>query len=315
MRNEDEEIFREADFVHFNCCPICESTQVENIGMTSTIHPNSRFSVSIMRCLNCRHWYTDPTPKPELLSRLYAESSLSVLGESWAKVVECSNQMDSVAPDSHWVVRSLSEVQPGNLLEVGPGDGSLLRKMRERGWNAFGVDLGRYASGFQVVSSPDQLPKSILFDVVIFQDVLEHTSSPSDVLSNYLDYLSPNAILFMTVPWSESKRAGLGKAGWEMVRPLGHLHYFSKQSASILLKSRGFEVLASETVNIYGSYPIELARSFLSVVYGSLRTSKWKSLYRRVRNFCRLLSLFPGDAAGDQLYLKAQRTVRCKIKQ
>jgi hypothetical protein len=304
-----ERPFLASDFIQYKTCPICDSSLIERIGNEATIHPRSRFNVALMLCLNCEHWYTDPMPTPRLLASLYGESSLSVLGESWSEAVEISNADTSISRDSHWVVESLRKTEPGNFLEIGPGDGSLLRKMRALGWNSFGVDLGDYAKGFQVVSSPEQLPSSILFDAIIFQDVLEHVSNPYDVLRDYLPYLSSKAVLLMAVPWSESKRARRFRTSWEMVRPLGHLHYFSKSSARAVLESNGFEPLRFQIVNIYGSYFKSLVMSLAKLAYCIMRPSRWNTVNLRVRRVVGHVSIFPGDPIGDQLYVMAQRKI------
>ncbi len=303
---EVERSFRDSDFVPLVACPICNASQVEVIGTKATIHPRSRLCVRIVGCLICKHWYTDPMPRAELLTMLYAESSLSVLGENWAAAVESSNRAQNLAPDSHWVVRGLSKSKPGKLLEVGCGDGGLLRKMRLLGWDAHGVDLGSYAKGFQIVASPSELPGTIRFDAIVFQDVLEHVANPLDVLSSYMRFLSPNAVLLMAVPWSESTKAQKEKESWCMVRPLGHLHYFSKQSVGLLLKASHFDVLRFKTLNIYGSYTKALLLSLLSFCYGIVRPSRWSTLARRADHMARLIEEFPGDSAGDQLCVLAR---------
>jgi len=309
MSYETERQFDESDFSRSNSCTICNSTNIEAIGTRLTIHPNSRFSVQIRRCLDCDHWDTYPMPKADLLALLYSESSLSVLGENWASAVETGNRKESLAPDSHWIVKDLLHVKPANFLEIGPGGGSLLRKMRQLGWNAYGVDLGSYASGFQVVSSLSQLPGSVSYDVIVFQDVLEHVSDPSYELSSYLSLLNPGATLFMTVPWSESRTARFGKTEWEMVRPLGHLHYYSKRSAKFLLERNNFEVFSITTVNVHGDLPQRaksLARSTLGIAFAMLRPSRWKDLRNRI-NCTKTLMRSLTDANGDQLYIKARK--------
>jgi len=311
MSVDAERSFSDSEFVQIDSCLICHSTNLEFIGTKQTIHPQSRFSVRIMRCRNCQHWHTDPMPKAELLSLLYSESSLSVLGKNWSSEIASNNRNEiTVAPDSDWIVSSLSQVNPGNFLEVGPGDGSLLRKMREVGWNAFGVDLGNYACGFQVVSSIIQLPQSVLYDAIVFRDVLEHVPDPREELTNYAGMLRQGTFLFMTVPWSESKRARFGRTDWEMVRPLGHLNYFSKKSARMLLESNKFQVLTMETINTDGSSLFNQTKSLLKlvfrIIFRTLRPWKWKDLRNTASSMVIRIKCFP-DTAGDQLYIMARK--------
>lgn len=309
QNSASEQVFNKSDFISIDQCPACNSRKIENLGSRKTIHPQSSFSVSLIRCLSCEHWSTNPLPTAQLLTTLYSESSLSVLGEGWSEHITSLNEDDSIAPDNDWVVKGLLDTPPGNFLEIGPGDGSLLRKMRALGWNAFGVDLGEYAKGFQVVSSPDQLPDSIKFDVIVFKDVLEHVSTPKIILNSYLPNLTSDAKLFIGVPWSESKRAQTLQVSWEMVRPLGHLHYFSKQSIKTILKEVNFNVITTSTENIYGSYPRSLARSLASLAAALVFPSRWNTADKKLKRIIEELSIFPGDPAGDQLHIKAQREI------
>lgn len=298
--------FRAGDFAEMAACPICDSASSVAIGTSRSIHPQSNLEVTIVACLNCGHWYTDPMPSDRLLNALYSQSSLYVLGENWAAAVEARNTDESLALESYWVVKSLARMKPGNLLEIGCGDGSLLRRMRLLGWNAYGVDPGSYSAGFQTVSSASQLPKQILFDAIVLQDVLEHVSDPLTALSEFLEFLAPNAVLLMAVPWSESKLARINKVQWCMVRPLGHLHYYSRKSAELLLNKLKFVVIASNSVNIYGNYWKDFLHATLSFSYGLVSPSRWTSLRARSSRLAKLITQFPGDLAGDQLCVLAR---------
>lgn len=239
-------------------CLVCGSPELEFVGNTFTIDTRSSFNVTIKKCQHCGHWMTDPMPSANLLAHLYRESSPAVLGENasdYQVSVQDRNISQKMAPDSNWIVNSLSEIEPSSVLEVGCGDGNLLRKFRSLGWDAYGVDMGTYAAGPQVVSSRQQLPTNKSFNVLVFQDVLEHLSDPKKELSEYMTLLAPNALLFIAVPWSESKRAQLAKTGWEMVRPLGHLHYFSTKSASLLFEAVGCAVHSWKVTNPFRYYP------------------------------------------------------------
>ena len=307
---EKEEKFSSSDFIEMHACPICESKDLKKIGDKSTIHPQSTFSVSLNSCNDCRHWSTNPMPNAKLLSRLYGEASLSVLGAGWSAEISSQNDDSSMVADDDWVVVGLSSIKPGNFLEIGPGDGSLLRKIRSLGWNAFGVDLGDYAKGFQVVSSSDQLPAGLKFDVIVFRDVLEHVADPSEVLEHYLSYLTDDAILFVSVPWSESKRAKQLSCDWEMVRPLGHLNYFSIKSLHWLLGKSCFVPVSTNTENIYGPYWRRMAVSAISMIYSIVSPSRWNFFGQRFKKLAQEISLFPGDPQGDQLHVISRRNMR-----
>ena len=55
------------------------------------------------------------------------------------------------------------------------------------------------------------------------------------MISELSKLLSTNGRIYFTFPNSESLRSKLRKTSWRMVRPIGHLHYFSSKSISIAL--------------------------------------------------------------------------------
>lgn len=305
------QFINENELVHQTKCPICRSDINHIVGLKRTINPYSDLSVSIIECVNCIHWFTTPMPTQGLLNKLYSYDSEYVNGRGWAEAIVSNISADSLAEETHWVVRALDEDNPGNFLEIGPGDGSLMRKMSQKGWNCYGIDLGGYASSPNVFSSSDELPR-ISFDAIVFLDVLEHTSDPGGGILQYANFLSPNARIFISVPWSESKRAQSGGVAWEMVRPLGHLHYFSKTSMTILLESHSFSNISFDVPDFHGSYINNLLWAFLSAFYGLCRPSRWKSIKSRFSYLFQLIALFPGVGYDetDQMHVKAVLSIK-----
>jgi hypothetical protein len=59
-------------------------------------------------------------------------------------------------------------------------------------------------------------------------DVLEHLSSPIEVLHDLLPFTSADTVLVAASPNAESLLSRLWQGRWRMVRPFGHLHYFSR---------------------------------------------------------------------------------------
>ena len=289
-------------------CVACGSRDLNFIGSAPIINPNLDENFDIKSCSICSHWMTFPTPSRDLLASLYSQSSLSVLGEGWAHNYSSGDQTESLAGDENWIVKRLKSSTAGNFLEIGPGDGSLIRKFRELGWNAYGVDPGQYLSDERIVASADALPTGIKFDVIVLQDILEHTSNPWEELGLYRNNVSSNAQVFMTFPWSESDEAVKIGSAWAMVRPIGHLHYFSKKSASSLMASIGAEIKSIEVINLMPSKKARIKNLiWLSATFPLqfLRRKVRKNPYRQ-----RLSLLFQSWVSlwsdGDQLYVEGK---------
>lgn len=252
-----------------NLCIACGFKAFQSVGIAKVIDPASADEFMILECAQCHHWATNPLPSARELADFYSVGSLRVLGDGWANNYASGEDASKVASDNNWVVQRTNDLAPGNFLEIGPGDGSLIRKFRAIGWNAFGVDPGQYLSDKSIVRSAQDLPADTRFQVIVLQDILEHTSNPWEELLKYKTFLSSGTRVYMTFPWSESREARKLGANWAMVRPVGHLHYFSKSSAKSLLNSIDAELISMQIINLM------------------------PSKIQRVKNLAWLLSTFP----------------------
>ena len=227
-------------FFAVELCPICCSEITELVGNSRTIHPKSKYDFLIKKCLKCGHWFTDPTPEQNYLLKLYSDYSLSVYGEGWVnqitnKYLNHPNYQELFS--NNWILKKECKTsKKGNYLEIGPGGGEILKCFESLGWNCYGVEPGRWVNGNpKILHNFSKLPTNILYDVIVAEDVIEHVTNPLKMISELSKKLSANGRIYFTFPNSESLRSKLRKTSWRMVRPIGHLHYFSFKSISIAL--------------------------------------------------------------------------------
>ena len=96
------------NLIKFNTCPICSSEALINLGRKNTTNKNSNLEVSIIKCNECLHWHTNPSPDQNLLYKLYKEESPYVIGmKSWAKLTAATKLDGKLVPDKNWIVREL----------------------------------------------------------------------------------------------------------------------------------------------------------------------------------------------------------------
>jgi len=221
-------------------CPICSFKKTHLVGKSLTIHPNSRYDFLIKKCLKCGHWFTDPTPEQNYLLKLYSEYSLSVYGEGWVnqitnKYLNHPNYRELFA--NNWILKKeCKSLNKGNYLEIGLGGGDILKCFESLGWNCYGVEPGRWGSDNpRIFQNFSKLPTDILYDVIVAEDVIEHVTNPLKMIRELSRVLSSNGRIYFTFPNSDSLRSKIMKTSWRMVRPIGHLHYFSAKSISIAL--------------------------------------------------------------------------------
>lgn len=141
------------------------------------------------------------------------------------------------------------------IVDVGPGDGELLRSLRAYGpssWRLLGVDFSATAvetlrtSGFEAVHSRFE---SLVWDLeppdaVIMNQVIEHLEDPAAAAARAFEMLAPGGLLVVETPSTDAWDARLFRrrywGGWHTPR---HWVLFEPATLSAMLERVGFEVI------------------------------------------------------------------------
>ena len=134
------------------------------------------------------------------------------------------------------------------VLDIGCGNGEFLLRMRERGWDVWGVEPDPVAAeaaravGIDVLAS--ELPAEPIagapFDAITLSHVIEHVSDPVDLLARCRANLRPGGVVWVLTPNLDSPgRAAYGPAwvSWDAPR---HLVLFTRASLVRALEEAGF---------------------------------------------------------------------------
>jgi 2-polyprenyl-3-methyl-5-hydroxy-6-metoxy-1,4-benzoquinol methylase len=163
----------------------------------------------------------------------------------------------------------------GKLLEIGSSVGLFLDEARRAGWDAFGIEPSRWAAesararGLSVFNGTleEFVLDGGLFDVVVSWDVWEHLEDPVAAMRRAYELLRPGGLfVFTTVNLGGlGRRLFRGRWPWFMRM---HLHYFTRESLTRLVRSSGFELLSTSTEakTLKLGYVLDRARSFLGPV-------------------------------------------------
>ncbi len=238
------------DFNEVIDCPICGG-QGNAIDRIKTIHPSSDMECGLVSCLICGHWWITPTPTQSQLNKMYEESSEYVVPKVWGK-----EQEEKVFSKAE---RLLIDVEGGSqekkrYLEIGAGGGHLHSYFLNLGWDAYGVEPGAWCSNPNIFKNISDIPNEMTFDVIVAFDVLEHVVDPVAMLSKLKQVSNPDARLYCSFPNCSSLHARVKKGQWRMVRPFGHLHYFSKESVRLALERSGWVL---ESLNANGTVDLK----------------------------------------------------------
>lgn len=148
------------------------------------------------------------------------------------------------------------------VLDIGCGHGWFLEAAGDRGMTPLGLEpdpdvAARVrAAGLPVREGffPDDVAAEEQFDVIVFNDVLEHLPEPGAVLDAVRERLAPGGLLAISIPTTEGagyrasatlRRLGVAAPSdrlWQRDLPSPHLWYFDTPSLKRLVGERGFDV-------------------------------------------------------------------------
>lgn len=153
------------------------------------------------------------------------------------------------------------------LLEVGCAHGWFLDEARAR-FKVTGIEPDRAIYSVSARSrpyirngySPDALDADEKFDIIVFNDVLEHIPDVTATLASCHRHLNHGGLLVINIPSSRGifyraskllARAGIKKPFfrmWQESLPSPHLHYFSPSNLSKLLRASSFRPVGQGTL-------------------------------------------------------------------
>lgn len=207
--------------------------------------------------------------------------------------------------------------RPGRVLDIGCGSGKFLYKMRQQGWETYGVEVSDQAAqvgqrvGLNIYCGTllDAHFESDFFDYVRANHSLEHIVNPQETLAEVHRILKPQGKLHIGVPNIDSWNARLFKEYWWYLGVPIHPYSYSVRTLSHMLQKNGFVVervlFNSDYSGILGSLQIALNRNSQR-----LSTEGWVFNSYILRIFAqRIAKLFDLFRKGDAIEITA-----CKEK-
>ena len=201
----------------------------------------------IVRCDGCGLVYVHPRPPEEDLPGLYGEYHARDGGNEagWNRLMggifrEAADHLDAMRNGSG----------PPRLLDVGCGYGGFVSLMRDRGWDAEGVDPSPVtvhaasAKGIPVrLGTLDEFTDSgVAYRAITMFYVLEHLFDPMSALRKVFALLEPSGVLLLRVPDTTPivrllSPFGLGNGLYD---PPFHLFDFPPRVLTRMLAEAGF---------------------------------------------------------------------------
>ena len=142
------------------------------------------------------------------------------------------------------------------VLEIGPGAGTMMKKLKNKGINVIGIEPDTNAANWLKKNVNDKIYNGFFdeiysnninkwskeqFDAVIIFHVLEHIHDPIKFLLKIKKTLKPEGKIIIEVP--NIKRPYSDTNKWEDYCDPGHLYYFSFNTLNVILNQSEFEII------------------------------------------------------------------------
>ena len=207
----------------------------------------------------------------------------------------------------------------GTLLDVGAAHGWFLDLVRTQ-FDAVGIEPDEKIAGETIARGcavkigyfPQALSASDSFDVIIFNDVIEHIPDISQVLQDCKAHLNKDGLLVINLPSSNGVFYRLSRylyrlgyssffeRMWQKGLPSPHLHYFNKNNLVQLLRAHDLSILHADRLE-----SIRLSGLYTRLAY----TKGQQSFLQKILIYCGVATSLPFLRAlpSDIIFVIAQK--------
>jgi 2-polyprenyl-3-methyl-5-hydroxy-6-metoxy-1,4-benzoquinol methylase len=214
----------------------------------------------------------------------------------------------------------LNNVKPGKLLDVGCGNGYLLSKFKDLGWDVQGQDIDPQVKAFAAenynlivhLGSLENINfADNTFDAILMNHVVEHIQDPISLLSECYRILKPEGILVATTPNILSTSHQFFGQYWRGLEPPRHLHLFSDLTLKKIAHKAGFTNYQTWTTAAHGHYFALSSLELKKYNFSETNNYKRKSSSFRLKLQVLLFQIWAklvyslNKSSGDECVLKA----------
>jgi 2-polyprenyl-3-methyl-5-hydroxy-6-metoxy-1,4-benzoquinol methylase len=219
----------------------------------------------IYQCAHCGFAQVRPSVSIDLIKKIYAVSGHDTPNiKRETKTLDDVYEQERIYPNAVLDAQRLSKnavrFWQGKaliLLDIGAGYGFFTKAFIEKGFKIAAIELADQEARLFYEMNKFK-PQRVVFEEfqgapetfshILMSQILEHVIDPIDWVERSHTLLKPNGILMIALPNFNSFFRKVMQAKEPFITPPYHLNYFTKQSLSALLESKGFEVIHYQTI-------------------------------------------------------------------
>jgi len=250
IQERHRNFFKKNSWIEVKYCPVCNSGKRKA--------EFRKFGIEIFGCKKCSLRYSGIAPLQT--EDIYSDKTyLLIMIKSYVSNEKYRKQrfgkervdliLEYVKPDKN---------KKPKILDIGCGTGWFLQVARESGFDIYGQELGKELAqwtskrlGIEIWNCPlNKLNTKKRFDVITMFDVIEHVKDPLLLLMSAKKILTNKGIIVIFTPNFDSLAISIMKEHSNLIVPLEHLVYFTKDSIIKLAEKSKMEVLNYKTNGI-----------------------------------------------------------------
>jgi hypothetical protein len=234
-------------------CPLCGGRSRHAFSVSDLNRGASDLRFPYALCRECGSYFlADP---PDDLSPYYPQAYYSLTS---------SAELDRLADAEPNVGLLLEHVEPGRLVEIGPGEGVFARAALNAGFDVSTIEMDARAcehlrSVVGVNATNSALPEEILPTLppsraIVMWHVIEHLRRPWAVIERAASNLEPGGVLAIASPNPRSLQFRMLGRRWAHVDAPRHLFLIPPQTLAARCEQLGLRLLNTTTADAAGRH-------------------------------------------------------------
>jgi SAM-dependent methyltransferase len=232
-------------------CPVCGSSDTA-LKFTCSDYLTGSGSFEIHVCRKCGFKFTFNPPPENEAGKYYDDSEYISHSDTRKGVINALYHFTRslMVRRKRNMIRRITGLNTGSLLDIGCGTGYFAGFMKESGWKVAGLEINERAGnrardkfGLEVIDYPQlSALEGGSIDCITLWHVFEHFYDPAGYFATIRRLIKPGGKCIIAMPNSSSfdaRHYGRHWAAWDTPR---HLWHFNPDNFSLFSENNGFKV-------------------------------------------------------------------------